>query len=389
MNASTETSSPPDRIRVLYIIWSLQMGGAERVVADLARGLDRTVFEPMVCCLNFKGHLAADLEREGIPVFALDKKPKLDASLLPKLVRLMRRERVDVVHSHLWTSSFWGRMAAAVARVPVVVVTEHNLDTWRRAPHFLADRLLGALTNHFIFVSEDVHAFYDQRLSLKPGAFHVVHNGVDLSPFERVIATDAAKKSLGVPLDRPVVGVVGRLDPRKGHRHFVEAIATLAHDQPPPAGLIVGDGATRQALEAQVRDLELSDRLRITGYWPDLAEAFAAVDIFVLPSLMEGHPLAILEAMAAGKPVVATAVGGNARAVEHGVTGLLVPPAEPAALADAIRTLVRDPEAARRMGRAGRERVEQRFSLAAAVKANEAVYLKYCPRAQDRGIRVA
>src|SRR5262249_39843365 len=131
-------SSPPadGRPTVLYVIWSLQAGGAERVVADLARKIDRRRFRPLVCCLNFKGQLAAPLEADGVPVFALDKRPRLDPRVLFRLVRLMRREKVDVVHTHLWTSSLWGRLAAVLARVPVRVVTEHNLDTWRRAPHW-------------------------------------------------------------------------------------------------------------------------------------------------------------------------------------------------------------------------------------------------------------
>ena len=385
MKASTPTSSPAERINVLYVIWSLQMGGAERVVADLARKLDRRRFRPIVCCLNFKGHLAAPLEAEGIPVFALDKKPKLDVSVLFKLVDLMRRERVDVVHSHLWTSSFWARLAAVIARVPVIVVTEHNLDTWRRSPHFLADRLLGRATDHFIFVSEEVQSFYEQRLALRPGRFQVVHNGVDLAPFERLPPPAAARARLGLPEGRPVAGVVGRLDPRKGHQHFLDAMALLARDANPPLGVIVGDGQARESIAAQRETLGLQDQVRLVGYWPDLAEAFAAIDVFVLPSLMEGHPLAILEAMAAGKPVVATSVGGNARAVRDGETGILVPPGDPAALADAIRSILQDPVRAAEIGRAGRRALEDRFSLDAAVRANEAVYLKYS-RAGERRV---
>src|SRR5262249_58335280 len=111
IGSSTLPFPAAERTTVLYVIWSLQTGGAERVVADLARGLDRARFRPMVCCLNFKGRLAEDLEAEGIPVFALDKKPKLDLGVLWKLARLMRRERVDIVHTHLWTSSFWAALA--------------------------------------------------------------------------------------------------------------------------------------------------------------------------------------------------------------------------------------------------------------------------------------
>ncbi len=364
------------RLNVLYVIWSLQMGGAERVVADLARSLDRGLFRALVCCLNFKGHLAKPLEAEGIPVFALDKRPKFDPAVLPKLIRLMRRERVHVVHTHLWTSSFWGRLAAVLARVPVVVITEHNLDTWRRAPHFLADRLLAHFSDDWIFVSRRVEAFYRARLTIEAGRAHVVHNGVDLAPFSQRPDAAAVRARMGLPRSAPVVGVIGRLDARKGHRFFLEAMATVAARSPGIVGLIVGEGSEREALAAQRDALGLGKSVQLVGYWPDLSEALAALDVFVLPSLMEGHPLAILEAMAAAKPVVATDVGGNAEAIEPGVTGLLVPPAAPGPLADAILELLREPERAARLGAAGRLAVERSFSLPAAVRANEEIYLR-------------
>jgi sugar transferase (PEP-CTERM/EpsH1 system associated) len=365
-----------ERISVFYVIWSLQMGGAERVVAELARGLDRARFRPVVCCLNFKGHLAAEVEGQGVPVHALGKKPRLDLGALVRLARLMRRERADVVHTHLWTSSFWGRLAAVMARVPVRIVTEHNIDTWRRAWHLAADRGLARVTDHFLFVSREVEAFYRERLHLDPARGQVVLNGVDLSRFDAVVDARAVRERMGLKSAGIVAGVVGRLDERKGHRYFLEAMAALAGQQLGVRGLVVGEGRERADIEARQAALGLGERVRILGYWPDLAEALAAIDVFVLPSLMEGHPLAVLEAMAAGKPVVATRVGGNPAAVEDGVTGLLVPPRDPGALARAITTIARDPERARRMGREGRRRVEERFSLEAARRANEEVYVR-------------
>jgi glycosyltransferase involved in cell wall biosynthesis len=346
------------------------------VVADLARGLDQRLFRPLVCCLNFKGRLAEPLEARGIPVFALDKRPKLDLRVLIRLVRLMRSERVDVVHTHLWTSSFWGRLAGALARVPVMIITEHNLDTWRRAPHLLADRLLGRFTDDWVFVSSEVEAFYRARLALPEGRSHVVHNGVDLAPFARRPDPAEVRTRMGLPADARVAGVVGRLEARKGHRFFLEAMRRVVDRVPGALGLIAGEGKEKDALLAQRGALGLAESVRLVGYWPDLAEALAALDVFVLPSLMEGHPLAILEAMAAGKPVVATDVGGNAEAVEAGVTGVLVPPADPDALADAILALLLEPERAARLGEAGRRSLDRRFSLAAAVKANEELYLR-------------
>lgn len=374
------------RVTVLYVIWSLQMGGAERVVFDLARSLDRKRFRPVVACLNFKGALAAPLEAEGIPVYALDKKPKLDLGVLVRLARLLRRERVDIVHTHLWTSSFWGRLAAVLARVPVAIVTEHNLDTWRRAPHFVADRLLGRATDDWIFVSREVEAFYRERLGIPAERGRVVLNGVDTAPFAVPLDRADVRSRMGVAPEARVAGVVGRLEARKGHRYFLEAMRELGTRDPGARGLIVGEGKEKAALEAQSRSLGLGDTVRILGFWPDLAEALCAVDVFVLPSLMEGHPLAVLEAMAAGKPVVATDVGGNGEAVEDGLTGLLVPAADPAALANAIATLLGDPARAEAMGRAGRASLDRRFSLAAAVAANEETYRRAYRRNTGRTI---
>jgi sugar transferase (PEP-CTERM/EpsH1 system associated) len=367
-------SAPDGRVTVLYVIWSLQMGGAERVVFDLARSLDRKRFRPVVACLNFKGALAEPLEAEGIPVYALDKKPKLDLGVLVRLARLLRQERVDIVHTHLWTSSFWGRLAAVLARVPVAIVTEHNLDLWRRTPHFVADRLLGLATDDWIFVSKEVEAFYRERLRIPADRGHVVLNGVDTKPFATPLDKADVRRRMGLKPDARVAGVVGRLEARKGHRYFLEAMKIVAARDPTALGLIVGEGKEKAALIEQCHALGLDERVRILGFWADLAEALCALDVFVLPSLMEGHPLAVLEAMAAGKPVVATDVGGNSEAVEKGDTGLLVPAEDPTALADAIATLLADPQRAQIMGAAGRKSLDRRFSLAAAVAANEATY---------------
>ncbi|HVQ28079.1 MAG TPA: glycosyltransferase [Vicinamibacteria bacterium] len=367
----------PERTNVLYVIWSLQTGGAERVVADLARSLDRNRFRPMVCCLNFKGRLALELEAEGIPVFAVDKKRRADLGALFRLARLMRREHVHVVHTHLWTSSLWGRLAALLARVPVRVVTEHNIDTWRGRGHLFVDRILARFTHHFVFVSQEVASFYRAHLPLvADDRCLVVHNGIDRVPFEQTIDRNAVRDRMGLPREAVVAGVVGRLDERKGHRYFLEAMKRLA-GEPGLHAVVVGEGREKDALFAQRRELGLEPRVHLVGYWASLAEALAAIDLFVLPSLMEGHPLAILEAMAAGKPVVATRVGGNHEAVDDGRSGLLVPPRDAEALAEAISSLARDSERAARMGLEGRRLLGERFSLEAAVRANEQIYLKH------------
>ncbi|MFK8019530.1 MAG: glycosyltransferase [Pseudomonadales bacterium] len=383
--SATPAPKNDSRITVMYIIWSLQMGGAERVVADTALRLDRTRFRPIVACLNFKGRLAEDLEAEGIEVFAFDKKPNFDATITFRLAKLMRDQKVDVVHPHLWTSSFWGRMAAVIARVPVIVITEHDLDKWRSKYHLLADRILGYFTKHWIFVSHGVQEFYCDYLKLTDDRYTVVHNGIGVEQFEQSIDAADVKKRMGIPEGKKILGVIGRLDPRKGHCYFMEAMKSLTDKHPDVMGIIVGQGAQMEALQAQQKELGLEDKVKLIGYWESLAEAQAVVDVFVLPSLMEGHPLAVLEAMAASKPVVSTRVGGTHEAVAHGETGLLVEAKDVPALEAAMTELITDLDHAREMGRLGRAKLDREFSLQAAVNSNQDIYLQYLDGAGKSG----
>lgn len=369
----------------MHLIWSLEIGGAEQVVLNLAKGADRSRFNSMVCCLNWKGQMAQELEVAGIPVVALGKKPKFDPGVIAKLVEVLRRNRIHVLHCHLWTASFWGRLAARIAKVPVVIITEHNIDTWRRPWHLLADRILAKWTDQIVCVSEAVCAFYRERLGRSSGKCRVIHNGIDLARFNRNGPHDpaAVRTQLGLPAAGRVVGTVGRVsEERKGHKFFVEAMQTLSGQEPDLSGLIVGGGKLLGEVERHRDALGLRDRVCLPGFWPNarLAEVLSVMDIFVLPSFMEGLPLVILEAMAVGKPVVATTVGGNAEAVEEGVTGWLVPPGDLPAFNAAVLKLLRTPGLIERMGEAGRKRVEERFSLAAMVGAQQEVYRRALER---------
>ncbi len=344
------------------------------MVADLARSLDRKRFRPMVCCLNFKGRLALELEAEGIPVFALDKKPRTDLGALFRLARLMRRERVQVVHTHLWTSSLWGRLAALLAGVPVMVVTEHNLDTWRGRGHFLADRILARFTDHFVFVSQEVASFYRARLPLDDDRCLVVHNGIDRAPFEQTIDRNAVRDRLGLPREAVVAGVVGRLDERKGHRYFLEAMKRLAGEGG-LHGVVVGEGREKDALFAQRGELGLEPRVHLVGYWASLAEALAAIDLFVLPSLMEE-----VIPSPSWKRWLRQAGGGHAGGRESrgggGRPQRVRRPSRRGSAAEAIGSLARDPGERPAWVLEGRRLLGEHFSLEAAVRANEEIYLR-------------
>jgi glycosyltransferase involved in cell wall biosynthesis len=369
-------------IRVAHVIWSLGLGGAEQVVIRLAAGLDRRRFEPLICCLDEPGPFAPRAEAAGVEVVALDKRGPLDARAAWRLARLLRSRRVDVVHTHLWGASFWGRLAAIGARVPAIVTTEHNVDSWKRAHHFALDRALAPATTRLVAVSQQVREFYEAH-GVGLGRWQVVYNGVDTAsaPQRR---RGPAFLELGLGRDEPVVGLVGRLVPAKAPDVFLGTLALAAARVPGLRGLVVGDGPLRSGLEAEARRLGLEARVVFAGVRQDVPELLPGLDALVFSSLREGLSMAMLEAMAAGVPVVATEVGGTPELIAHGVTGLLVPPGRPDLLADAVVGLLGDAAAGDAIRQAARRCVEERFSLARMTAAHEALYGEVLDRGRAR-----
>ena len=351
---------------VLYIIWSLTQGGAERVVINLAKGLDKTRFRPVVCCLNEPGEYAGELESLGIKVISLNKKPKLDLGIIAKLSNVMADERIDIVHTHLWTASFWGRIAARIAHVSVVIVTEHNLDTWKGIFHRLSDRFLSLWTDKIIAVSQSVKRFYVEKIGISQGKIEVIYNGIEIDKFKSEIRNSK--------FDGPTtLAIIGRLVEQKGHRYLFEALSSL-NGKYRVKLMVVGDGPIKDNLQSTVAALQLEDKVVFSGFRNDVSQILKSVDILVIPSLREGLPIIALEAMAAGVPVVATNVGGNSEVVIDGVTGLIVEPKNPSALANAISSLAQDRNYAFQLGVNGRRRVEDIFNLERMVRQTEAVY---------------
>ncbi|HEX9188111.1 MAG TPA: glycosyltransferase [Vicinamibacteria bacterium] len=359
-------------VRVAQVIWSLGLGGAEQVVIRLAAALDRRRFAPLVVCLDDPGPFAPQAEAAGVEVAALGKRGPVDPRAVLRLVRLFRSRGVDVVHTHLWGANLWGRLAAVAARVPVVVTTEHNLDTWKKAHHLVLDRALARAATHMIAVSEEVRRFYEGH-GVGRGRWRVVHNGVDVPPEARRERGEAFR-ALGFGEGDRVAGLVGRLVPAKAPEVFLRALALALPRVAGLRGLVVGDGPLRPEAEAEARRLGIADRVVFAGLRDDVASLLPGLDALVFSSRREGLSMAMLEAMAAGVPVVATAVGGTPELVTHGTTGLLVPPERPEELAGALVGLLQDGPTAAAIRKAARRRVEERFSLASMVEAHEALY---------------
>ena len=361
------------RARVLYLSHAFMVGGAEEMVLNLVRHLpDR--FEPFVTCINQAGPIGEEIRKTGVPFRVLGLDPGLRRPWhLLGIQRHLRELRPDIVHTFLLTASLYGRLAAMLARVPIIVGTEVNIYEHKRAHHALAERLLMHGTDRVVVSAESVRDFYIGQVHADPARVDVIYNAVDWSQLQTTMPSGALRASLGVPAGVPVAGIIARLTEQKGHRYLLDAVA----ETPELASLhllVVGDGGLRDDLRARVDRLGLSRRVHFLGARRDLGNLLAAVDLFVMPSLWEGLPLSMVLAMGGGLPVVATRVAGIPEVVRDGATGVLVPPADVPALGSALARLVSDPALRRTLGDAAAAFVRPRFGVDGYVDAVTGLY---------------
>lgn len=356
-------------------------GGAEKVAVDLALSLDRSRYEPSFCALKATPNQvthptrAEELKATGLSYTSLNLESVKDPRGLAALVRLLRRERIDIVHAHLWDANLLASLAKPLARTPVVVAHEH---TWS----FEGNRLRVATDRHIISrfasivacVSEDDRRKMIEIEKIPPNRIRLLQNGIP--PLRPLIGTDIRAEA-GIPPGARLVGVVAVARRQKRLDVLIEAIARMTADVPDVHVAIAGWGGPtgqRPALEQLASSLGIFDRVHFLGLRRDISDVLAAFDVACLSSDYEGQPLSVLEYMAAGKPIVCTNVGGLSEMIEDGVQGLLVPRRDPGALAAALTRLLLDRDAAASMAAAAKERQLREFSLDAAVKRIESLY---------------
>lgn len=365
-------------LKVLRVVPSLEMGGVENTLLSLLPRLDRDKYQISLCCLYRGDDLAREAEEHQIPLFTLRMRPRLDVDLkylkgINQLRRFLRKEKFDIVHTHLYKANTPGRIAAILARVPIIIANEHNVDSWKKPGQMAADRFLSKFTNKVIVVSQAVKRFYHEEVGLPENKIEVVYNGVDLEKFSKRVDIEKKKEELNIPQDSKVVGIIGRLHPQKGHEYFLKAAAIVTREIPSVRFLIIGEGTLRDELEKMADRLGLADKTLFTGQRRDIAEILSVLDISVLSSLREGFSITVLESMASGLPVVVTDVGGNREVVEESQTGFIVPPENVGALAAAIARILKDENLARRMGERAHERVKS-FSIEKMARQTESIY---------------
>ena len=360
------------RIRVMFVVGNFVAGGAERHLLELWSRIDRGRFEVEIACFRREGQFLAQVEGLGWPVHELGVGRRLYGPAgwraLARLVALVRRFRPDVVHGYLFGPNLFAVIAGRLCAVPVVAVAKRNVDAFETPRQAWLQRIAHRGATHVTAVSEAVAATVE-AMGVPRARITVIPNGVDAARFASVPADAVRTNGEG-----PVVGSVGCLAVRKDYGTLIDALALLDQRALRCRALLVGDGPEREALERRIRERGLSDRVQLLGERPDVERLLPAMDVFALSSREEGIPNALLEAMAAGRPVVATAVGGTPEVVEDGETGWLVPPGSAPLLADALERVLRDPVEAGRRAAAGRRAVLEHRSIEAMVSRHEAFY---------------
>jgi L-malate glycosyltransferase len=363
--------SPHKPARVFHLIDTLRPGGAEQLVLTTIRHLDRARFEPMVGVLGPPLELQRDIEAAGVPVTVFDVGGPADWMRgIWRLARFMRHQQVDIVHTHLRWSNVLGRLAALLSRTPRVVTTLHHLDykywpavsiparLWKALDLLTATTINDAL----LAVSEAVRRDYAGRLPFREVSR--LYNYLDLQAFQEPGETRAAARDqLGWAERDFILLTIARLAPEKGHAYLVRAMAAILRTIPHARLVLVGDGPQEAPLKALAHDLGIAHRVSALGSRRDIARLLAASDLFVFPSTGEAFGIAVIEAMAAGLPVITTRVDGLDEVVRHGQDGLLVPPADAGALTAAVVQLFEDARLRAALAREARATVARRFSV--------------------------
>jgi glycosyltransferase involved in cell wall biosynthesis len=388
-NASPHPVTSARPIRVARVIARLNVGGPAQHVTFLSAGMDRTRFHTMLMT-GIVGENEGDflpaarsrgLQPILIPQLGPALRPAHDLVSLMKLVRLFREFRPDIVHTHTAKAGALGRLAARLAGVPLSVHTFHGhvlegyFSPLKTRLFLVTERALARITDRIIAVSARVRQALLSMAIGRPEQVEVIPLGLDLSRFTlSPKGSSHLRQRLCIPPGAPILGTVGRLVPIKDHPTLIHALALLAGGDRAPHLLVVGDGERREALQQLVQHLNLGSRVHFLGWRDDLEAILPELNVVICCSRNEGTPVALIEAMAAGVPVLSSDVGGVADLVTHGETGWLVPPGDPTALADGIRTLLADPALAGRLAEAARPVALTRHDVKRMIHRMETLY---------------
>ncbi len=376
-----------EKIKILFLITDFKLGGAQSVMTNLVKNINQEEFIPFVACL-FGGNttIAKELRAKGIIVKDLGMTHFWRVDALWRLYRLIKQQKVQILHASLFHASIAARIIGKMARVPIIISWRHNIFHGSYGREVIS-KLTSFLDDAVTAVSLEAKNAEIKSSRLNKDKIQVIYNGVSTEKFclNEYRNFKKLKHEIGIKDYELNIGYIGRINPVKSIDTLLEAFMILSKSENKDMSLlIVGEGETRNKLKNLSISLGIMQEVYFLGSRNDVPQILSTLDIFVLPSKSEGMPMVILEAMAAGLPVVATNVGGTPEVVIDGETGFLVPPGDPQALADVIKKLMDDPELRRKFGKAGRERVEKHFTIEETVRKTEELYLRLL---KEKGIQ--
>ena len=366
------------KITILHIISSAGIAGGERYLLDLIRCSDKSIKH--IVALPYEGPFVQLLQNNGCLYSIIPMKSKFSLKALKDLLELIRNNKVNITHTHGYRANFYGRIVSIFTGVKNVSTIHVSLFDYIDTPllmqylYIFLEKILSFKTSKFICISKAM-ANDIIRLGVGENKISLIHNGVDLDRFFPRPVLEEKKRELGVATGVPVIGTIGRMVTEKGQIYLIEALKYLKTEWKDLKCLFVGDGPLRSQLMQTARDFGIEEMCIFTGIREDIEDIYPILDIFVLPSIREPFGLVLLEAMATEVPVIATASGGPLDIIRSGINGILVPPKDSSALANAVIIVLNNKELARTMGLAAREKVEQEFSVEKMVEETEKVYL--------------
>jgi len=371
-----------EKIRVLEMIDQPFLGGGQIALLSLAKHLDRGKFEVSVCCGD-GGPLVDEVKKNNIIHFPVPFSKKFNGRIIKAIRFTLKRNRIDILHTHGGIAGFYGRWAAYRCQTPVIIHTLHGIhylhyrNVLKKQAYIFLERIFSRFTDALVFVS-DSDIKKGRELKLAPETkMHVIKNGIEIPVYRGTENAGSKRKELGLGLSQPIVGTVARLHRQKGIIYLLRAAEEIHQAIPEARILIIGGGPLRKKLEDVAQRLGLENFLFFLGERKDVLLLLSLFDVFVLPSLWEGLPYVLLEAASLGKPIVATDIDGVREVITDHETGILVPPRNPRKLAKATISLLRDREYASKLGERSKKIIPPNYPLSRMVEETQALYLKF------------
>ena len=362
--------------KILFVNYSLDVGGIETLVLEICKRLDKDSFEPSVCAFVKNGKLQKEFEESGITVHLLEKDAGISFALPQRIYRLLKEQSIDIVHTQNPASWLYCILPARFAGVPLIHTVHTAADYYGRHVRrwIILEHLLSRFTKRIVTVAGSLATFMKEREKVPGHKISVIYNGIHAEKYDKMIDVQKKKAELSLKDTDFVIGNVARFYPNKNHELLVRSFKEVVNRMPHAKLLLAGEGPLKEHIQSLVQQMQLSGSVSLLGNRRDIPELLQVFDLFVLPSKREGFPIGLLEAMAAGLPVVASDVDGNGELVVNGSTGILIPSGDAKALTGTIISMAENKQRAREMGIKGKQRILEHFTFNKMMENYENLY---------------